>query len=725
MNRNIFKCTVSVLAALAMTSLLNSCYDDTDVKNSLEDLTDRVEALEAFCKDVQSEIASIQEIIDKLESDVTVDNVVDNGDGYTINFSDGSSITINHGEDGEDGLTPPSITVSEDDGVYYWAYENADGEIEFILDDDGNRIPVTGTAPQVRINSKTGNWEISTDGGRTWEDTGMPSSGGSGDGMITGVTEDDNYVYFTFRDGTEIAIPKTTELNFFFDTEDEVLYFDAGESRTVAYRMSGVEDMVITKPGGWKASIEAEGFVITAPVAENTYAETEGEVSVLVTAENGQSLIAKIGVEIGDGPEPVEDPVLTLTSESEVSLPKDGGDVSITYTVENPVEDGVISAKSDASWLTFDTATPGRVLVTASANADDATRTAVVTVVYTYDGDKTMSFDVTVTQSMYDYEFDLPYLTGSYYGDDYSVNDGEMMYQLYLTNNEELWQYGGAYYWISILSGEPSDMNAIAPAVGTYNMSPSAGSDIAGMNTIVKSTKYTVAYVYPEASVGGMYYSAFFSWGELELTYENGEYHLDAVLTDTRNNTHHITYTGPIVCTDYSQPDPDEPDEPENPDAISLLTEDLTIDWPAGFLASAYYFGENRYAIDVRDNYSYDHSVQIEFYCSTAPSDNGGYLPGGSYTIADSKAVGTALVGTLTESTFGGVTLAGSWVYPRSAQSAYSGDAAPLVEGTVDIVQDGQNYTLTVNAVDDAGNKITVSAGFTANEYSVVDMTAW
>ena len=708
-----------IICAFATLVTVNSCYyDDTDVRDSIKDLTERVEDLEKFMEQVSEDIESLNKLIEKLQSEVTIDDVRDNGDGYTVNFSDGTSITIYDGEDGEDGMNPPAITVVEEDGVYYWALEGENG-IEYILDKDGNKIPVNGNAPQVRINDE-GTWEISTDGGLTWEDTGMPAygDGGTGGYVFNDVTEDDNYVYFTLRDGTVVKVPKTMDLSFSFGTDEDVLYFEAGESRTLDYQLSGASEVTITKPNGWRASIESEGFVITAPSADNVYAEKEGVVSVLVVSANGQSLAAEQGVAIA-----APAPVLTLTSESEVSFPKDGGDVSITYAVENARENGVISAKSEASWLTFDTATPGRVLVTASANADDATRTAVVTVVYTYDGGKTVSFDVAVTQSMYDYEFDLPYLTGSYYGDDYSVNDGEMMYQLYLTNNEELWQYGGAYYWISILSGEPSDMNAIAPAVGTYTMSPSAGSDIAGMNTVIKSTDYTIAYVYPDASVGGTYYAAFFSWGELELTYENGEYHLDAVLTDTRNNTHHITYTGPIVCTNFAQPD--EPDEPENPDAISLLTEDLTIDWPAGFLASAYYWGENRYAIDVRDNYSYDHSVQIEFYCSTAPSDNGGYLPGGSYTIADSKAVGTALVGTLTESTFGGVTLTGSWVYPRSAQSAYSGDAAPLVEGTVDIVQDGQNYTLTVNAVDDAGNKITVSAGFTANEYSVFDMTAW
>ena len=175
--------SVTALSLLLFAGCLSSCtFDDTELQNSIDDLTSRVEALEDFQEQVQGDIASLQDIISKLDSSVTVNNVVDNGDGsWTINFSDGTSVTIRNGQDGEDGLTPPSITVVEEDGTYYWAYEDADGNTEFIFDDDGNKIPVSSEAPQVQINPETGNWEISTDGGKTWEDTGVKAEGGSGD----------------------------------------------------------------------------------------------------------------------------------------------------------------------------------------------------------------------------------------------------------------------------------------------------------------------------------------------------------------------------------------------------------------------------------------------------------------------------------------------------------------------------------------------------------------
>ena len=301
-----FSRSVSVAASflLILWGAASSCtFDDTDLQNSIDDLTSRVEALEDFQEQVQGEISSLQEVITKLQSSVTVDNVVDNGDGsWTINFSDGTSITIRNGQDGEDGLTPPSITVVEEDGTYYWAYENADGTTDFILDDDGNKIPVSGEAPQVRIN-EDGYWEISSDGGKTWENTNVKAEGGSGESIFSDVTVKDGYMYLTLADGTEIRIPLTAELAFDFGTGESVLYFAAGESKTLDYTMSGAETYTITKPDGWRASIEADGLVITAPVAENTFAETEGVISVILISAGGQSFMAEQQVKIGEAPE--------------------------------------------------------------------------------------------------------------------------------------------------------------------------------------------------------------------------------------------------------------------------------------------------------------------------------------------------------------------------------------------------------------------------------------
>ena len=703
--------TFSVVCALAVMVMVNSCYDDTDLKNSIDDLTGRVEELEKFREDVQSEISSLNAIIAALQENVTVDNVVSNEDGsYTINFSDGTSVTIKDGENGANGLTPPSIIVVEEDGVYYWAYENADGTTEFITDDDGERIPVTGVAPQVRIN-EDGFWEISTDGGQTWEETGMPSTGGSGDSMFTSVEDGDDSVTFTLRDGTVIVVPKTAELIFEFVTEDEVISVAYGMSVTLQCRMSGASEYTIQKPDGWRASIEGEGteFVITAPVKENIYAEKEGTVSVLIVSAHGQSFVAEINVKAVEYVEPV----LTLLSDEEVVFARGGGNTVVSYSIENGWADGEISAESTVDWLSFDTSVQGSVTVIALENAEEEERTAVVTVTYTYGDTQTQSFEVSVTQSVYDYELNATILSGSYFGDDYSAVDGEMIYALFIQDTPQYWIAGHNYYYIGLKAGEPGDMGAIAPPVGTYTASQSEGYDANGMFKIMKngSGNYmTCGYV------NGATRRQFNS-GEITVSKVGVDYMLEGVLVDIYGDTHHFTYTGPISLQDArTEPEPD-------PDAISLLTDDLTIDWPNAMLASAYYWGDNRWTIDIREQYDYNHSVQIEFYAEGTPASLDG-LPASTFTMADTKEIGTALIGTLSQSTFGGATCSGSWVYNRNG-SAYSGEAAPFVNGEVTISRDGNNHTVTVDVYDDAANKITVNASFTATAINIYDLTSW
>lgn len=702
--------TFSVVCALAVMVMVNSCYDDTDLKNSIDDLTGRVEELEKFREDVQSEISSLNAIIAALQENVTVDNVVSNEDGsYTINFSDGTSVTIKDGENGANGLTPPSIIVVEEDGVYYWAYENADGTTEFITDDDGERIPVTGVAPQVRIN-EDGFWEISTDGGQTWEETGMPSTGGSGDSIFTSVEDGDDSVTFTLRDGTVIVVPKTAELIFEFVTEDEVISVAYGMSVTLQCRMSGASEYTIQKPDGWRASIEGEGteFVITAPVKENIYAEKEGTVSVLIVSAHGQSFVAEINVKAVEYVEPV----LTLLSDEEVVFARGGGNTVVSYSIENGWADGEISAESTVDWLSFDTSVQGSVTVIALENAEEEERTAVVTVTYTYGGTQAQSFEVSVTQSVYDYELNATILSGSYFGDDYSAVDGEMIYALFIQDTPQYWIAGHNYYYIGLKAGEPGDMGAIAPPVGTYTASQSEGYDANGMFKIMKngSGNYmTCGYV------NGATRRQFNS-GEITVSKVGVDYMLEGVLVDIYGDTHHFTYTGPISLQDArTEPEPE-------PDAISLLTDDLTIDWPNAMLASAYYWGDNRWTIDIREQYDYNHSVQIEFYAEGTPTSLDG-LPASTFTMADTKEIGTALIGTLSQSTFGGATCSGSWVYNRNG-SAYSGEAAPFVNGEVTISRDGNNHTVTVDVYDDAANKITVNASFTATAINIYDLTS-
>ncbi|MBP5798077.1 MAG: hypothetical protein J6W26_07400, partial [Bacteroidales bacterium] len=71
---------------------------------------------------------------------------------------------------------------------------------------------------------------------------------------------------------------------------------------------------------------------------------------------------------------------------------------SISYTVNNPTNDGVLTASTDSEWLTLGTV-GSTVPFTCEANNTASPRTATVTLTYTYNTDQFVIKNVTVTQA--------------------------------------------------------------------------------------------------------------------------------------------------------------------------------------------------------------------------------------------------------------------------------------------------------------------------------------
>lgn len=259
--------------------VLFSCsdeYDDSRLWDSVNSLEDRIAQLEELCQRMNTNISSLQTLVEALQQNDYVTGVVpvmQGGEtvGYTISFTKSEPVTIYHGEKGDkgdkgdtgatgdtgaagvagnDGHTPV-MGVEEVDGVYYWT---VDGEP--LTDDDGNRIPasardeISDMTPQFRIES--GYWEISYDNGKSWQrlgqatgDKGDPGLPG-GDSIFREVTQDDTQVYFTLADGSQIVLPKLSALAIEF-SEGTSLNFDLDETKTVYYTITGGSEHYVVK----------------------------------------------------------------------------------------------------------------------------------------------------------------------------------------------------------------------------------------------------------------------------------------------------------------------------------------------------------------------------------------------------------------------------------------------------------------------------------------------
>ena len=71
-------------------------------------------------------------------------------------------------------------------------------------------------------------------------------------------------------------------------------YFTNGEEKLISVEMSGISKYTVTKPDGWKASLTGKGLTITAPVAENQYAETSGKVAIMAVQSKSEEQIKVI-----------------------------------------------------------------------------------------------------------------------------------------------------------------------------------------------------------------------------------------------------------------------------------------------------------------------------------------------------------------------------------------------------------------------------------------------
>ena len=239
------------------TLLFASCsdeYDDSALTGRVDNLENRIAKLEELCKQMNTNISSLQTIITALQKNDYVTGVApitQNGKeiGYTITFSKSDPITIYHGKDGQDGTNgadgkpgadgqdghTPVIGVNQDtDGVYYWTLDG-----KWLTDDSGNKIKAEGTdgkdgadgsdgedgtdgangkdgiTPKLEI--REGYWYISYDNGTNWTQLGKATGedgkdgedGIGGDSMFSNIDyeTDSDYVIFSLSNGTQIKLP--------------------------------------------------------------------------------------------------------------------------------------------------------------------------------------------------------------------------------------------------------------------------------------------------------------------------------------------------------------------------------------------------------------------------------------------------------------------------------------------------------------------------------------
>lgn len=375
----------STVAALLFTAV--SCsYDDTEIKGEVDELDGRVTKLEEAVNSINTNVGSLMTIVNALEKEVKIDKVVDleDGSGHIIMFTDGSSITVTNGRDGNDGETPVISVGKDTDGLYYWKVNG-----DWLLD-DGKKIPATSKSeiPQIRVNETTGSFELSFDG-ENWQDIGSAGGAGIFKDVIDG---EDEVIFILSGDKEPIVIPKAQK--FALNVENTSIPVDAPGSTvvvsfTVVYPDSGTTvDAIAT--GGVKIEQfmsqtigdEIKGqVIITLP--ETLTADTK--LFLFAVNSKGTPSMRILSFEQGE---------ISVTVNGELNLPATGGEITLfvrtnyNYSIETP--DWITSSVTLLTKAVRDES----ITLTIAENKDATERRATISFV---DG-MTVRYSLTVTQ---------------------------------------------------------------------------------------------------------------------------------------------------------------------------------------------------------------------------------------------------------------------------------------------------------------------------------------
>lgn len=343
-----------------------SCYDDTLIKESIEDLEGRVTDLETLCTEMNSNITALTTLVQAMQKGdyvVSVSPLIEDGVevGYRIIFKESGVVDLYHGKDGadgadgadgtdgengkdgangadgEDGHTPVLGTKQDTDGAYYWTIDG-----EWVLDGEGNKIPLVtvGATPQLKIEDET--WFVSYDDGKTWEELGAAVSVG-----IKDIKEENGELVITMADGTVIAVPLGSPMKVVLG-EFDAAALQYGADLEIPYTIEGVEGDVVVFLLKEGAAFEAElveesalaGKVVVKQLAADTQ-EAKGKVGIFASAEDGTTVSQAVRLVSG---------VFYAVEGNQESYAVEAAGGNVEFTVATNT---VFEVKTGAEWITY------------------------------------------------------------------------------------------------------------------------------------------------------------------------------------------------------------------------------------------------------------------------------------------------------------------------------------------------------------------------------------
>lgn len=270
------------------------------------------------------------------------------------------------------------------------------------------------------------------------------------------------------------------------------------------------------------------GAVMFTVTPNETGQERSTTVILTYTYGEGESVSASAEVVQATVKQPAEDPVLTISGNTSFSFEGEQT-AQLRAEITNPFSDGAVSATCEADWITDISVMGSNSLSYITFNVlenNSSERSAQLVITYTYGGGNSISESVTLEQEAGqssgggDHNVNATSCTSEYLGD--YGNNGERNYTLTLSDG------GGTDYAFDIYIDSSKEEGDYA---GTYQYDEEGYS---------AGTFSWLSVIMTESSSLDM------TGGTLVISGSGDSYSITADITDSNNETHHITYSGPI-----------------------------------------------------------------------------------------------------------------------------------------------------------------------------------
>ena len=297
-------------ATILLVAGCSESFDDSQIWTKLDSLESRIAALEQLCRQMNTNISSLQTVVDALKNNdyvTSVTPITEDGKtiGYTITFSKSSPVTIYHGKDGANGADgkdgvdgkdgadgyTPVIGVKQDvDGIYYWTLDG-----EWLLDNDGNKIKAEGKDGKDGQDGKDGEDGVDGKDGEDGKDGKDGEDGKDGKDGIDGADGKDG------KDGKDGVTPQ-------LKIENEYWYisYDNGATWTELGKATGEDGQDgtdgkdgqngdsmfedVTYDDDYVYFTLTDGTVITIPRASLLDSDTPPNNEIWYTSSDGQPI---------------------------------------------------------------------------------------------------------------------------------------------------------------------------------------------------------------------------------------------------------------------------------------------------------------------------------------------------------------------------------------------------------------------------------------------------